>query len=108
MSASAPSPNPCLGCGACCAHFRVSFYWAEAEVYGLPAEFTEKVNDHFSCMRGTNGKEPHCVALQGEIGREVGCSIYELRTSPCRELQAGDEKCNRARARHGLAALLPE
>ncbi|MEG6657786.1 YkgJ family cysteine cluster protein, partial [Pseudomonas aeruginosa] len=21
--------NPCLTCGACCAHFRVSFYWGE-------------------------------------------------------------------------------
>ncbi|THB82127.1 YkgJ family cysteine cluster protein, partial [Pantoea allii] len=21
--------NPCVSCGACCAHFRVSFYWAE-------------------------------------------------------------------------------
>ncbi|MBB8903342.1 YkgJ family cysteine cluster protein, partial [Escherichia coli] len=22
--------NPCITCGACCAFFRVSFYWAEA------------------------------------------------------------------------------
>ena len=22
--------NPCMTCGACCAFFRVSFYWAEA------------------------------------------------------------------------------
>ncbi|EAX0008081.1 YkgJ family cysteine cluster protein, partial [Salmonella enterica] len=21
--------NPCMTCGACCAYFRVSFYWAE-------------------------------------------------------------------------------
>ncbi|HDN1328034.1 YkgJ family cysteine cluster protein, partial [Escherichia coli] len=21
--------NPCMTCGACCAFFRVSFYWAE-------------------------------------------------------------------------------
>ena len=25
------SLNPCVTCGACCAHFRVSFYWAEAD-----------------------------------------------------------------------------
>jgi hypothetical protein len=25
------SDNPCVSCGACCAHFRVSFYWAEAD-----------------------------------------------------------------------------
>ncbi|EFG2122847.1 YkgJ family cysteine cluster protein, partial [Escherichia coli] len=23
------NPNPCMTCGACCAFFRVSFYWAE-------------------------------------------------------------------------------
>ncbi|WP_142908916.1 CxxCxxCC domain-containing protein, partial [Klebsiella pneumoniae] len=23
--------NPCMTCGACCAFFRVSFYWAEAD-----------------------------------------------------------------------------
>ncbi|HGC1012017.1 TPA: YkgJ family cysteine cluster protein, partial [Escherichia coli] len=22
------NPNPCITCGACCAFFRVSFYWA--------------------------------------------------------------------------------
>ncbi len=22
--------NPCINCGACCAYFRVSFYWAES------------------------------------------------------------------------------
>ncbi|HBP8873638.1 TPA: YkgJ family cysteine cluster protein, partial [Escherichia coli] len=25
------NPNPCMRCGACCAFFRVSFYWAEAD-----------------------------------------------------------------------------
>ena len=35
--------NPCLDCGACCASFRVSFYWSEAEARGLPAEMTEQV-----------------------------------------------------------------
>ena len=24
--------NPCITCGACCAYFRASFYWTEAEV----------------------------------------------------------------------------
>lgn len=23
--------NPCLDCGICCTHFRISFYWAEAD-----------------------------------------------------------------------------
>ena len=24
-------PNPCIECGACCAYYRASFYWAEAD-----------------------------------------------------------------------------
>ncbi len=95
--------NPCLNCGACCAHFRVSFYWAEAEA--LDPALTEPLSPHLSCMRGTNQREPHCAALRGAIGGATACGIYEDRPSPCRELQAGDDKCLRARAHHGLPAL---
>jgi uncharacterized protein len=101
--------NPCLNCGACCATFRVSFYWAESTAAGLPDRFTEQINSFYSCMAGTNQPAPRCHALQGTVGKEVACSVYEQRTSPCRELQAGDEKCNRARAKHGLPPLvMPE
>ena len=97
--------EPCQRSGACCAHFRVSFYWAEGPQRGLPAELTERVASHFSCMRGTNSAAPRCAALQGEIGSLVSCSLYEQRPSPCREVMPGDEKCLKARARHGLPAL---
>ncbi|WP_420888638.1 YkgJ family cysteine cluster protein [Chromobacterium amazonense] len=62
--------NPCQSCGACCANFRVSFYWAEADDGGgaIPSQFTEKVNDWTRCMRGTWSNSPRCVALQGEVG----------------------------------------
>lgn len=109
--------NPCLHCGACCAYYRVSFYWSEAdEGQGglVPFELTEEVTPLRRCMKGTNQKQPRCVALQGEIGRTVRCSIYPRRPSPCRKfgitctdglLRArGDEqeRCNRARAAWGL------
>jgi Fe-S-cluster containining protein len=97
--------NPCLNCGACCATFRVSFYWAESTVVGLPDQFTEQVNSFYSCMAGTNQPSPRCHALNGIIGEKVGCGVYGQRPSPCRELQAGDEKCNQARAKHGLPPL---
>lgn len=97
--------NPCLHCGACCATFRVSFYWAEADATDLPESLTEKVNAFYSCMRGTNQPSPRCAALIGEIGGETTCTVYAQRPSPCRELQAGEEKCNRARLRHGLAPI---
>ena len=94
--------NPCLDCGACCATFRVSFYWSEAEARGLPTELTEQVNAWFACMRGTQGTQPHCAALVGTVGGAVSCQAYDRRPSPCREVEAGDEQCLKARARHGL------
>lgn len=105
--------NPCVNCGACCAHFRVSFYWSEADDGGgvVPVELTEPLNLLMRNMRGTNQTSPRCVALQGEISRCVSCSIYENRPGPCREFtQSGEdgqhnEACDRARARYGLPPL---
>ncbi|HEX7114659.1 MAG TPA: YkgJ family cysteine cluster protein [Steroidobacter sp.] len=97
--------NPCLRCGACCATYRVSFYWAEAEHYGLPDSLIEKISPWHACMAGTGEPQPRCCALDGIIGKAVSCLVYEQRPSPCRELQLGEEKCNRARVRHGLELL---
>lgn len=108
MSVSvASSANPCLTCGACCATFRVSFYWAESAVNQIPESMTEQVNSWYSCMSGTNQVPSRCSALDGEIGQHVGCSIYLQRPSPCHELQTGDEKCHKARLKHGLPPLIP-
>jgi uncharacterized protein len=94
--------NVCLSCGACCAAYRVTFYWSEARQLGLDETFTEKFNSWRLCMAGTRRESPRCRALQGEVGREVFCNVYSRRPSPCRELQQGDDKCNRARAKYGL------
>ena len=102
------TPNPCLDCGACCASFRVSFYWSEGEARGLPEELTEQVNAWFSCMTGTNQAQPHCIALAGQVGGTTQCRIYEQRPSPCREVEAGDSQCVKARAKHSLPALICE
>jgi Fe-S-cluster containining protein len=56
-------------------------------------------------MKGTELKPVHCVALKGEVGSEVSCSIYEQRSSTCREFEAGSEACHRARSMHGLPEL---
>lgn len=97
--------NPCLRCGACCATYRVSFYWAEASQLGLPDSLIEKISPWHACMAGTGQSEPRCRALDGAIGQAVSCLVYPRRPSPCRELQPGEDKCNRARTRHGLALL---
>ncbi|WMP19367.1 YkgJ family cysteine cluster protein [Thiothrix lacustris] len=107
-------PNPCMTCGACCASFRVSFYWGETDAApgGLvPAHLTEAIAPHHVAMLGTNQAKPHCIALQGEVGQCVSCNIYSLRSSTCHEFTASWEDgkhnptCDRARANYGLLPL---
>lgn len=104
----------CTRCGACCAAFRVDFHHSElASVTpdGVPDALVVPVTATLRRMRGTDEAPPRCVALLGDIGMSVGCSIYSNRPSPCRDfapyaaLGIGDDACNRARARHGLPAL---
>ena len=109
--------NPCLSCGACCSHFRVSFYFGELESHDggwVPVAFTSKINDFRACMQGTESGEGRCVALRGTVGQTgISCSIYASRPSPCREFEAWLEDgmpnpdCQRVRAKHGLPSLPP-
>ncbi len=104
----------CQSCGACCSTFRVSFYWAETTATSqgcVPVEMTEQMNLYRSCMKGTSSATPRCAALEGQIGQQVRCTIYENRPSVCREYQVFDSsgvinpRCNEARKKHGLTPL---
>ena len=106
--------NPCLTCGACCAFFRASFYWAETASGtpgGVPDHLTEKLNDFRVQMKGMRGEKPRCIALAGEVGWEVCCSIYEQRASVCRNFPPSlldgvvNERCDKARLAHGMEPL---
>jgi uncharacterized protein len=95
----------CQRCGACCAVFRVSFYWAEADDAPggtVPVALTRPVGTLHRCMAGTETRPVRCIALRGDIGRDVGCSIYAQRSSTCRSVMPGDSQCLKARAAHGL------
>lgn len=104
MLSQVPTQDACLSCGACCAYFRVSFYWAEG--MNMPEHYTEPVTAVYSCMCGTNQSQPRCIALQGEVGQQVSCGIYELRSSSCKEVQIGDSQCNKARYAHGFIPIV--
>jgi hypothetical protein len=95
----------CRRCGACCATYRVSFYWAEAEACGLPEQLVERINDFYACMTGSNAVVPRCAALEGEVGGVTTCGVYERRPQVCREVGSGDDKCARARARFGMGPI---
>ena len=104
----------CLSCGACCAAFRVDFHCidlATTECPGVPGELTVPLTATLVRMRGTDEGPPRCIALEGEIGETVRCTIYDRRPGPCRDfapyaaLGMGDDACDRARRRHGLPPL---
>ncbi|MEC7468473.1 MAG: YkgJ family cysteine cluster protein [Pseudomonadota bacterium] len=97
----------CVNCGACCASFRVSFYWSEADPFTggtVPTELTEKISPTRVAMKGTNRPQPRCDALQGDIGQQVACGIYAQRSSTCREFEAGSAQCLKARFKHGITS----
>lgn len=110
-------PHPCLSCGACCAHYRVSFHWSEAEpALGgrVPLELTVPLRSHERAMRGTaGGDRPRCIALDADIGRRSRCSIHPVRPQACRDVAASWEsgapsrQCDSARLAHGLPVLTP-
>lgn len=112
--------HPCLRCGACCAHFRASFYWAEADdatPNGVPVAMTRKLKPTMRVMRGAEGSTPRCVALMGDIGSAVRCTIHPRRASVCRDFPASYEgggtgehnpRCDAARAAWDLPPLRPE
>jgi Fe-S-cluster containining protein len=105
----------CQTCGACCAAFRVSFYWAEAGkavADSVPADMTCQVAPLLCAMKGTDQPHPRCIALQGRVGVRVWCSIYERRPSVCHEVLPSGHGgmanlwCDRARAIWGLPPLM--
>lgn len=95
----------CQACGACCAKYRVGFYWAETDAHPLgfvPKHLTHVISPYRVAMNGTSSPTPRCVALEGEIGERVACGIYENRSSTCREFAAGSPECIKARIFNGL------
>jgi Fe-S-cluster containining protein len=93
----------CQACGACCAF---SPDWPRfttetaGEIAALPHHL---LNADETAMRWDCGR---CAALRGEVGRVTCCTVYEDRPDVCRACQPGDDACNLARARHGMAAVV--
>jgi Fe-S-cluster containining protein len=108
--------NPCLNCGACCSHFRISFYSGETDALPggfVPDELVTPLGPFRVCMKGTEQGHGRCVALLGEIGQSIGCAIYANRPTPCREFPVWEEDgspnpaCQRLRTAIGLPLLQP-
>lgn len=105
--------NPCKSCGACCTHFRVSFYQGELNSNGgfVPEELVVPITPFYVAMKGTeNGGR--CISLNGEIGHDISCNIYHSRPSSCRlfpvwlEDGTPNPKCQELRKKHNLTPIV--
>lgn len=100
--AEVQAPEPCQGCGACCAYSRA---WPrfttedDADIDRIPGAY---VADD---LRGMRCAGDRCTALLGEVGISTACAIYEVRPDVCRACEPGDEACAMARRRFGLEPL---
>lgn len=86
--------NPCFACGMCCQYLRVSFYHGEVACNGVgtvPEELTTRISTHFACMKGTEKGGAACIALRYTAEEGYSCSIYEKRSSACREFNVLNE-----------------
>lgn len=107
--------HPCQSCGACCSIYRVAFDQDET-ISGnrVPRDLAFRVDSKTLAMKTTRPGSQRCVALAGHIGKNVSCSIYQNRPSPCRNFTASFEdglhhpRCDEARLARGLPALTPE
>jgi Fe-S-cluster containining protein len=111
---TADAPD-CLECGACCAYFHQvpvlmtdptprALTWAVLE----PEDSEDDLeDDHVRWLK----REPvggRCVALDGPVGRQVSCSVYELRPKSCREFERGSDRCHAVRRMYGLEPPLSD
>lgn len=103
----AGTDNPCCGCGACCRHFRVSFYHGEMDTQTggyVPAALCSQITPFRACMKGTESGGAPCIALQADMR----CGIYAQRPSVCREFPvfmpdgALNPECVRLREMFGI------
>ncbi len=87
----------CVTCGACCAYSRE---WPALvgvrDGKGIPPHMIE--DGRMRC------EGDRCVALDGEIGVKVACTVYPDRPLVCSEFAAGSEDCHMVRRHFGLEA----
>jgi Fe-S-cluster containining protein len=102
----------CTRCGACC--FNPPENVSEGYSDYIEVEPRDELRNKADLLRRyvleKDGRlhmrllaDQRCKALLGALGGRVRCSIYAVRPSPCRRVQAGSALCQRYRRDHGLS-----
>ncbi len=108
----------CQRCGACCVNSdenRAEGFRDYVQVF--PTDVMARKPDLLKrfTVRNRHGQthlklaaDGRCVALEGRLGKRVGCGIYPVRPEVCRRVQAGSEECLRARLERGVDKVSPD
>jgi Fe-S-cluster containining protein len=86
----------CQKCGACCVDQLVVVYPAD----DVPAELTQR-SPRFD-LPVMRKQLKRCVALEGKVGIQCSCRIYERRPVMCAAFAPGSWMCQDLRRRMGL------
>ncbi len=105
------SPIPdCVTCGGCCValpragvrpddELAPEYYW-DITIEGAKEDI---VVDRFIRR---DGETFACIALNGTLGENVSCGIYDGRPTVCRKFEAGSDKCHAIRRAYGFEPFL--
>lgn len=108
-SADAPIPD-CLTCGACCQSLLcVGVRPSDSVDPELSWDITVQTDDGEIVVDRylrRNEETLACVALEGNIGERVACTIYETRPTMCHHFDAGSDRCHAIRRAFGIEPFL--
>lgn len=102
----------CETCGVCCA-FALVVPAGKNGSHKLPAYweiYPDDAPDEPPILRimPRDAENGHCVNLDGELGKKVGCSVYDVRPSACRDFEEGSDRCREYRRMYGIEPQLSE
>lgn len=96
----------CVKCGACCTYWHnipISIEemphidenlkkYIKISYLGVSMKLVDNID---TLQRPKNAGR--CIALEGEVGKDIKCSIYEIRPPVCRRFEAGSDLCKKVR-----------
>jgi uncharacterized protein len=107
---SVPIPD-CITCGACCVFGLVIpinrrepeplTRYMEVTLDDAPGVVVERVFER-------DEADGRCVNMAGEVGVEIGCTVYPDRPQICRDFDAGSDRCFGYRRMYGIEPPLGE
>jgi Fe-S-cluster containining protein len=107
---SVPVPE-CIPCGACCVYgLIIPINRREPEPLERYIEVTLDEAPDVVIERAfeRDDRDGRCVNMAGEVGVEIGCTVYPDRPQICRDFDAGSDRCFGYRRMYGIDPLLTE